>query len=140
MAMTATAHVARRTIPHHPLASLRERWNAFQLRHFRRVQIAYFTKLHDALPLDDPDRHALEAPAVEVAFALLAITHPGAVTPADGGAVARGADREQLLLATCDVWFRDVHGPEHRWDPRTVAIYDRLLADVRGCFQPGGEA
>ncbi|WP_406168973.1 hypothetical protein [Streptomyces sp. NBC_00996] len=136
----ATLHVARRTIPHHPLTGLRERWNTFQLRHFRRVQTAYFTQLHDALPLDDPDRHALEAPALEDAFACLAAAHPEAVTPADGGALARDTDREQLLLAACDAWFRDAHGPEHRWSPRTIAKYDRLMADVRGCFHPGGAA
>ncbi|WP_155054532.1 hypothetical protein [Streptomyces blattellae] len=138
--MTATMHIARRTTPPGPLASLRESWAAFRLRHSRRVQTAYFQRLHDALPLDDPDRHDLEDPAVEHAFARLAADHPDTVTPADGGQAARDTDREQLLLAVCDAWFRDIHGPEHRWDPRTVATHGRLMADVRGCFHPGGAA
>lgn len=137
--MTATAHIARRTTAHHPLAVLRERWDAFLLRHSGRAQAAYFTRLHDALPLDDPDRHALEPVALEAAFAQLAADHPEAVTPADGGLAAREADREELLLAVCDAWFRDVHGPEHRWDPRTISTYEKLLADVRACFHPGGD-
>ncbi|MFJ9114430.1 hypothetical protein ACIRJO_02655 [Streptomyces sp. NPDC102394] len=137
--MTATMPIARRTTPHHPPAGLRQRWNAFRLKHSRRTQTAYFTQLHDALPLDDPDRHALDAPALEDAFAQLAADHPEAVTPVDGGLTARDADREVLLLATCDAWFRDVHGPEHRWNARTIANYNRLQADVRGCFHPAGD-
>jgi hypothetical protein len=140
MAMTATMHISRRTTPHHPHTSLRHRWHDFRLRHFRRVQTAYFQGLHDVLPLDDPDRHALDAPALEDAFAQLAADHADRVTPADGGAQARDADREVLLLATCDAWYRDIHGPEHRWSPRTTANYERLQASVRGCFHPGGEA
>lgn len=138
--MTATLHIGRRTTAHQPLARLRERWAAFALKHSRRAQAATFQRIHDALPLDDPDRHALDAPAMEAAFALLAADHPEAVTPADGGAMARSADHEQLLLATYDSWFREIHGPEHSWSPRTLARYQRLMAGVRDCFHPGGEA
>ncbi|MHC3474638.1 hypothetical protein ACYF6T_38915 [Streptomyces sp. 7R007] len=139
--MTATVHIARRTTPPQLVSSLRARWAAFQLRHFRTVQAAYFTQLHDALPLDDPDRHALETPALEDAFAQLAADHPTAVTPADGGDQARAADREQMLLAVCDRWFREAHpAPDHRWSPEVLTAYQRLMDDVRGCFQPGGAA
>ncbi|SHI65634.1 hypothetical protein [Streptomyces sp. 3214.6] len=139
--MTATVHIGRRTTPHRPHASFRERWAAFQLRHSRRTQAAYFTRLHDALPLSDPDRYALESPALEDAFARLAADHPEAVTPADGGQAARDADREVLLLAVCDRWFREAHaGPEHRWPPATIAAHQQLLNDVRACFHPGGDA
>ncbi|MFF3884105.1 hypothetical protein [Streptomyces sp. NPDC001914] len=136
--MTATMHIGRRITPLHPLATLRTRWNAFALAHFRRVQTAYFQQLHDALPLDDPDRHVLDAPAFEAAFAGLAVDHPDKVTPADGGQAARDADREQLLLAACDAWFREIHGPEHRWSPRLLSRYERLMVSVSTCFHPGG--
>lgn len=137
--MTAMAHISRRTTPHHPHGSLRERWDAFALRHFRRTQTAFFAELHDALPLTDPDRHALDAPALEDAFARLAVDHPEAVTPADGGQAARDADREVMLLAVCDRWFREAHaGPEHRWPPMTVVAHQRLMDNVRACFHPGG--
>ncbi|MGW0583527.1 hypothetical protein ACWD25_48215 [Streptomyces sp. NPDC002920] len=139
--MTATVHIGRRTTPHHPSTSLREHWTGFVLRHSRRAQAAYFEQLHDALPLSDPDRHALDAPALEAAFAQLAADHPEAVTPADGGQAARDADRETLLLATCDRWFREAHpGPEHRWSPTTIVAYEQLMDGVRTCFHPGGEA
>lgn len=139
--MTATMHIGRRTTQHHPRTSLRERWSAFTLRHSRRAQAAYFAALHDALPLDDPDRHALDAPALESAFAQMAADHSDAVTPADGGQAARDAERETLLLAICDRWFRDAHaGPEHRWSPATIAAYQQLMDGVRSCFHPGGEA
>jgi hypothetical protein len=42
----------------------------------------YFNRLHDRLPLDHPDRHTLEAPALEDAFAHLAAAHSDRVTPA----------------------------------------------------------
>jgi hypothetical protein len=140
MAMTVTLHIGRRITPQRPITGFRARWKAFTLRHSPRAQAAFFARLHDTLPLDDPDRHALDAPALEEAFARLAATHPEAVTPADGGTAAREADREQLLLATCDAWFRDAHGPQHYWDPRTIAAYDQLMAGVRSCFHPGGES
>lgn len=140
MAMTATMHISRRTTRPQLLSCLRSRWGAFRLRHFRRAQTAYFGRLHDALPLTDPDRHSLDAPALEDAFARLAAEHADRVTPADGGAQARDNDREVLLLATCDAWYRDIHGPEHRWSPRTIANYERLQAGIRGCFHPGGDA
>ncbi|MEU1596160.1 hypothetical protein ABZ468_25705 [Streptomyces sp. NPDC005708] len=134
--MTATTHIA--AAPYgaatpRPLTGLRARWDAFALKHSRRVQLATFQQLHDGLPLDDPDRHAMEAPALEDAFAHLAIDYPGEVAHA----AMRPADHAQQLLAACDAWFRDVHGPEHRWSPRTVAAYDRLMADVRACFPSG---
>ncbi|QIJ62594.1 hypothetical protein [Streptomyces sp. JB150] len=136
--MTATMHIGRRTTRHHPLTSLRARWEAFQLRHSRRALDAYFEQARLRRPVTDPHRHAWENSALEAAFAQLAADHPEAVTPADGGTPARHADRETLLLAACDAWFRDVHGPEHRWSPRTVAAYEQLLHDVRACFHPGG--
>ena len=138
--MTATLHVDRRTVPHHPLTALRQRWDTFQLRHFRRVQAATFQRLHDALPLDDAYRYAMESPALEAALQRLAVDHAEAVTPADGGTVARDTDREQLLLAACDAWFRDIHGPEHTWNPRVIASYDQLMDGVRGCFHLTGGA
>lgn len=139
--MTATTHIARHTGHDGTLfAGLRAKLAAWSRRHSRRLQAAYFEQLHDSLPLDDPDRHALESPAAEQAFAYLAIAHGNLVTPADGGTAARDADRETLLLAACDAWFREVHGPEHRWSPRTIATYTRLLDGVRTCFHPGGEA
>ncbi|MEI5520731.1 hypothetical protein WB388_08960 [Streptomyces brasiliscabiei] len=137
----ATLHIARRTTPHTPPASLRAWWTAVRLRHSRRARTAYFTQLHDALPLGGPDRHALDAPAVEDAFARLAIDHPEAVTPSDGSTLAHDADREQMLLAVCDRWFREAYpAPEHRWPAPVVAARARLLADVRDCFHPGGDA
>lgn len=138
--MTATMHIGRRVTPYHPYTGLRARWGTFALKHFRRTQVAYFETTRARYPLSDAQeyRHALDAPALEGAFAHLAIDHPDAVTPADGGTVARERDREQLLLAACDRWFRDAHGPEHRWSPRKVAAYDRLMADVRACFHSGG--
>lgn len=137
--MTATLHIGRRAVPHHPITGLRTWWSSFTLKHSRRVQAATFQRLHDGLPLDDPDRYALESPEMERALQQLAADHPTAATPADGGPAAREKDREQLLLAACDAWFRDVHGPEHRWSPRTIASYERLQADVRACFHPDGE-
>ena len=138
--MTATVHVARRTAPHHALTALRARWNALQLRYSRRALEMYFERARLLRPVSDPNRHSWESPAIEDAFALLATGHPEAVTPADGGIAARDTDREQLLLAACDVWFRDIHGPEHSWSPRTIASYGQLLAGVRDCFHPGGAA
>lgn len=139
--MTATAHIAQRTAHTGTLfAGLREKLTAWRRRHSRRLQAAYFEQLHDSLPLDDPDRYALETPAVEQAFARLAIAHGDLVTPVDGGTAARDADRETHLLAACDTWFREIHGPEHRWSARTISAYNRLLDGVRTCFHPGGEA
>ncbi|WND34010.1 hypothetical protein RI578_06740 [Streptomyces sp. BB1-1-1] len=137
--MTATMHIGRRTTPHRPRLTWRARWDAFALRHFRRVQAAEFRRLHDALPLAAPERHDMDAPALEAAFMRLAVDHPAAVTPSDGGPAARDADRETGLLAACDVWFRDIHGPQHRWQPGTVAAYHRLMDDVRHAFHPGGD-
>lgn len=137
--MTATLHIGRRTTPHH--LSLRERWGTFRLRHSRRAQNVYFGRLHDSLPLLDPDRHALDSPALEGAFARLAAEHPDAVVRADVVPLPRDRDREQLLVATCDRWFREAHpGPEYRWSPNTIASYQRLLADVRECFHQDGTA
>ncbi|MFD4258181.1 hypothetical protein ACFWR9_11260 [Streptomyces sp. NPDC058534] len=138
--MTAMTHISRRTTPRQPRPTLRARWDGFALRHFRRVQAATFQQLHDALPLTAPERHDLEAPALEAAFMRLAVDHPAEVTPSDGGPAARDADRETSLLAACDAWFRDNHGPEHSWHPTTIASYHRLMDDVRGAFHPGGDA
>ncbi|MFJ6730057.1 hypothetical protein ACIQPQ_34675 [Streptomyces sp. NPDC091281] len=138
--MTATLHIGRRTTPHY--STFRARWDAFALRHFRRTQATFFERLHDALPPAHPDRHVLDAPALEAAFAQLAADHPEAVTPADGGQAARDADREVLLMAVCDRWFREeAHpGSEHRWSPATIAAHQHLMDDVRACFHRGGEA
>lgn len=134
--MTATMHIGRRTTPHH--LSLRERWGTFRLRHSRRAQNVYFDRLHDSLPLTNPDRHALDSPALEGAFAQLA-AHPAAVFVADCELAERDINREQLLVAACDRWFREAHpGPEHRWSPTTITSYQRLLADVRECFHQDG--
>ncbi|WP_327377956.1 hypothetical protein OG393_30765 [Streptomyces sp. NBC_01216] len=140
----ATAHrvAARRSTPHHhghsPLAVL-IRWT---LRHSRYAAHWYFEHLRTSLPVTDPDRHALESPALEDAFAHLAIEHPDLVTPADGGPAARQADRETVLLAACDAWFRACHGPEQSWTPQTTCSYRRLLDDVHACFTnpAGGES
>ncbi|MBP5875714.1 hypothetical protein PV360_36940 [Streptomyces scabiei] len=137
----ATLHIARRTTPHQPPTALRTWWTALQLRHSHRARTAYFTRLHDALPVDAPDRHALDAPAIEDAFARLAIDHPQAVTPADGGTPAHDADREALLIAVCDRWFREVYpAPDHLWSMDTIDAHIRFLADIRACFNPGGDS
>lgn len=138
--MTATVHVDRRTVPHHPLTVLRAGWNALQLRYSRRALETYFERARLRRPVTDPNRHAWESPAIEDAFAGLAADHPEAVTPADGGEAARDADREQLLLAACDAWFRDIHGPEHSWNPRKIAAYGQLMHGIRACFHPAGGA
>lgn len=138
MTMTTTVPV-RRTIPHHPFSTLRQRWATFHLRHSSRLQAATFQRMHDALPLDAADRYALESPALEAALQQLAADHADAVTPAEPGTTVRDADREQLLLATCDVWFRDIHGPEHRWQPPTVASYAQLMDSIYGSFHIGGD-
>ncbi|MFJ4365119.1 hypothetical protein ACIP4S_13305 [Streptomyces chartreusis] len=125
--MTATVHIGRRTTPHHPFASLRARWEAYTQRRTQRTQAAYFQRLHDTLPLDDPDRHDLDAPALEAAFAGLAISHPDEVA----ATTMRTADHEQLLLAARDEWFRHAHpAPEHRWSPEERAAYEALMATV----------
>jgi len=136
--MTTMLNISRRVTQHHTLTGLRARWEAFQLRHSRRAQAAEFQRLHDALPLPAPDRHDMESPSLEDAFMRLAADHPETVTPADGGTSARDNDREQLLLATCDAWFRNAHGPENGWSPRTAATYDQLMTGVRFCFHAGG--
>lgn len=139
--MTATAHIARRTIRHTPHRTLREHWNTFQLRYSQRALTTYFERTRQLRPVTDPNRHAWESPALEDAFARLAADHPTMVTPADGGASARDTDREQLLLAVCDRWFHEANpAPEHRWSPDVIASHARLLNGVRACFHPGGEA
>ncbi|MEU3899790.1 hypothetical protein [Streptomyces sp. NPDC045251] len=137
--MTATTHISRRTTPRQPRPTLRARWDAFALRHFRRVQAATFQRMHDALPLTAPERYDLDSPGLKAAFARLAADHPDAITAAVDRA-ALDADRETALLAACDAWFRDIHGPEHRWHPMTIAAYHRLMDDVRGALHPDGGA
>lgn len=144
MAMTATAHIAA---PHHnPLAALAG-WLSSHLHRRPRpaaaVPVAEFVQALDvealrlSLPLDDPDRHALENPAVEDAFAHLAIDHPYEVAVTS----MRQTDREELLLAVCDEWFRHAHpAPEHRWSPQEIALYEQLLGSVHACFHAGGGA
>jgi len=134
--MTATQHIA---VPHHPLATLTA-WLTGRLRRRPRPTVLDVTALDIealrlALPLDDPDRHALEDPAVEDAFAHLAVDHPAEVA----ATAMRAADHETLLLAVVDDWFRHAHpAPEHRWTPETVAAHEQLLGSVRACFRPGG--
>ncbi|MCX3059600.1 hypothetical protein [Streptomyces beihaiensis] len=78
--MTATTHIAA----HGPLTHVRTWWYDFRLKHSRRVQQVVFQRLHDSLPLDDPDRYAMEPPALEHALQHLVIDHPDAVTSTDG--------------------------------------------------------
>ncbi|MGW7355144.1 hypothetical protein ACWGI0_00235 [Streptomyces sp. NPDC054802] len=139
--VATTHHVAGRTTSHHLLTTIRSGLAAWTLRHSRRAQAGYFERLRTSLPVLDPDRHALESPAVEDAFAHMAIAHPDKVTPADGGQAARSIDREQQLLAACDAWFREAHGPERAWPPATIAAYNRLLDDVHAvCRRNRGSA
>lgn len=141
MAVAASTHIARRTIRHTPQRTLRDRWNTFRLRYSQRALTVYFERTRQLRPVTDPNRHAWESPDLEDAFARLAADHPTMVTPSDGGPAARDADREQLLLAVCDHWFRETHpAPEHRWSPDIIAAHTRLLANVHACFHPGGEA
>ncbi|MCM1977179.1 hypothetical protein [Streptomyces sp. G1] len=121
--MTATKHISRRTTP--PCPSTEPAASDVDLEALRL-----------SLPLDDPDRHALEDPAVEDAFAHLAIDHPVQVAVA----CMRAVDREQLLLTALDAWFLTVYGPQQQWDAQTLALFDRLAADVRSAFRRGGDA
>ena len=133
--MAATMRVtARRTTSHHPLHA---RLAAWLLPYSRRAQTVYFERVRAALPVTNPDRHDLENPATEAAFARLAITHPDRVTPADGGQPARLADHEQQLLALCDAWFRDSHGPERSWSPQMITAYTKLLDSVHAYCSGG---
>ncbi|MGW3152711.1 hypothetical protein [Streptomyces sp. NPDC001089] len=121
--MTALLPISRRTT--NPRLTLRARWSDFRLRHFASVQEVYFQGLHDSLPLNDPDRHAMEPPAIEDAFALLAVASTAIPT------TMRAADHEQLLLAERDTWFRHAHpAPQHLWSPAEVTAYNRLMATV----------
>jgi len=139
--MTATMPISRRTTPHNtPLAAFTG-WLTGRLR--RRtpavpdVAALDIEALRLSLPLDDPDRHALENPAVEDAFAHLAIDHPAAVAVS----CMRDVDRETLLLAVVDDWFHHAHSaPQHSWPPDVVAQHALLMSSVRACFHPGGEA
>jgi hypothetical protein len=141
MAMVATTHHVAGTTSHHLLTTIRTGLTTWTLRHSRRAQAVYFERLRTSLPVLNPDRHALESCAVEAAFARLAIAHPDKVTPADGGQAARSIDREQQLLAACDAWFREAHGPERSWPPATIAAYNRLLEDVHAvCLRNRGGA
>ncbi|MGW6911489.1 hypothetical protein [Streptomyces sp. NPDC054940] len=127
--------IGRRTTSHHPLATLRARWASYTQRRTLRAQTAYFQRLHDALPLDDPDRHDLDAPALEAAFASLAISHPDEVA----ATAMRTADHEQLLLAARDEWFRHAHpAPEYRWSPEERTAYQMLMASVHRSHPTGG--
>lgn len=133
MAMVATTHLiaARRTNPPaSPRVTIRSRATSWVLRHSRWASKVLFERLRQSLPILDPDRHALEAPATEDLFAHLAIDHPEAVTQADGGQSAREADHETLLLALCDLEFRGAHGPQHSWPSQTLARYSKLLDSV----------
>ncbi|WDO09908.1 hypothetical protein ME763_31965 [Streptomyces murinus] len=139
--MTATLHISRRTTQHHPLTSVSTWWANFRLRHSQRALDTYVETARLALPAADYYRHAWENPVLEAAFAGLAADHPEAVTPSDGGMLARDADREQLLLAVCDLWFRDAHpAPEYQWAPEVIAAHQRLMNDIRTCFHPTGGA
>jgi hypothetical protein len=141
MAMVATTHHVAGTSHHTWLTTIRSGMTCWLLRHWRPAAATYFERLRTSLPVLDPNRHALENPAVEDAFARLAIAHPDRVTPADGGPAARSIDREQQLLAACDAWFREAHGPERAWHPATITAYNRLLDDVHAvCRRNRGDA
>lgn len=134
--MTATMHIGRRTT-NHRLRTIRARWSDFRLRHFTSVQTVFFQQLHDSLPLDDPDRHAMEPPAIEDAFALLA------VGSSQIASTMRAADHEQLLLAERDDWFRHAHpAPQHLWSAAEVTAYNQLMSTVHVSRHPapGGGA
>ncbi|MFF7966702.1 hypothetical protein ACFZC3_15210 [Streptomyces sp. NPDC007903] len=79
--MTATLHIGRRTARHRRPSGFRVRLEDFVLRHSARAMDAYLERVRLARPVTDPHRHALEAPALEAAFARLAAEHPEAVTP-----------------------------------------------------------
>ncbi|MGC9540217.1 hypothetical protein [Streptomyces sp. UG1] len=120
----ATAHVAA---THNPITEFTT-WLAEHYRHRQRpasvpdVQALDVEALRLSLPLDEPDRHLLEGPALEDAFTHLAIDHPKQVA----------ADREQLLLALVDEAFRHVFpAPMHRWSPQERALYEQLLDSTR---------
>lgn len=127
--MAMTTH--RIAAHHHPITGLRAGLTGWMLRHSRRAAARFFERLRTSLPVTDPDRHFLENPVLEDRFAHLAIDHPDAVTPADGGATAAQADDTTLAVAMCDAWFREAHGPEQTWSPQTLATYQRLLSGVR---------
>ncbi|MFK0172662.1 hypothetical protein ACIQU5_28085 [Streptomyces sp. NPDC090306] len=89
---------------------------------------AMFQALHDALPLDDADRHDMNPPALDAAFTALAADHPDRVTPSDGGDTARDIDRQQLLLAAADIRAADTAGLA----PRLLAAANRLQGGHEG--------
>lgn len=142
-----TLSIGRRTTPHHPLAAFTT-WLTRLLpgsgkKTAPEATVAAFVEAMDiealrlSLPLDDPDRHDLENPAVEDAFA-----HLADACPAEAPTYRmRPADREALLLAACDAWFRHAHpAPQHRWSPDVRAEYELLLDSVRAHCHPGGES
>lgn len=132
-----TIHIAAPL--HHPLAAFTS-WLRARTRRSPGAQAPAPTQvdlesLRQSLPLTDPHRHALEAPALEEAFANLAADHPVQVALAS----MRDADRQALLTAVVDDWFRHAHpAPMHRWPAAVRAEYDVLLGSVRACFDDGG--
>ncbi|NUR04354.1 MAG: hypothetical protein HOY79_49975 [Streptomyces sp.] len=121
---------------HHPFAAFTAWLRGFRRRSYG-VPPADVEALRLSLPLNDPDRHALEAPALEDAFAHLAADHPAQVAVAS----MRDADRQELLLAIVDDWFRHAHpAPTHRWPAPVRAEHELLLDAVRACFHSAGGA
>lgn len=126
--MAATTQPLVRRSSHHPVRTLLTR---LLLPHSRRVQDRYFEHLRTTLPAAAQDRHDLESPATEAAWARLAIDHPDKCTLVEP---LPSRDREQQLLAACDGWFREAYGPEPAWSAETVIAYGLLMGDVRNTF------
>lgn len=125
---------------HHPLATLTA-WlrGCIRWRPAKGPTVVDFEAMRQHYPANHEQdyRHALEAPALEDAFAHLAIDHPAQVAVAS----MRDVDRQELLLAVVDDWFRHAHpAPTHRWPASVRAEHELLLGSVRACFRPAGGA
>lgn len=87
-----------------------------------------FEELRQALPLDDPDRHALENPSAESAFARLAADNPDRVSPRATGNHActhtldsiRAHDLNITLRRAAGSPVREYRITPQQWEQRTV--------------------
>ena len=121
---------------HHPIAALTAWLRGLRRRSYGSPAVDV-EALRLSLPLNDPDRHTLEAPVLEDAFAHLAADHPVQVAVA----AMRDVDRQELLLGIADDWFRHAHpAPTHRWSASVRAEHELLLGCVRACFHVEGGA